>query len=305
MKHNHTSEKHLVGGMIFSMFLWGLSWPSGKVLTNYCSVVNFTVYRYLLVVSTMLLLLPALGVGFKVKKKGIPVFIASGVLLAVYSFFLFKGLKTGAPGAGGVLVTTMNPIMAYAIGMVLNRKLPTGREAAGLLCGLAASCILLKVWDNTALLQSGNLYFLFAAFMWAVMSKFTSKGALYGSSMGFSLWQYLVTLLCLLPFLNITEMNAALNIKDYAFWLNLFFGSSIVTAIATTVYFYTTTRIGAERASTFIFLVPMGAALSSWLLLGEKILPHTVVGGMLGIAAVYIMNFRKKAKKQTGEVPEI
>lgn len=297
MQHNKTPEKYLVAGMIVSMFLWGLGWPSGKVLTHYSSVINFTVYRYSLVVATLLVLLPVLGFSFRVRKAGIPVFLLSGLLLAVYSYFFFQGLKNGAAGAGGVLVTIMNPIMAYAIGIILKRKVPAGNEVAGLVLGTIAGGVLLKVWSSgAAIMDSGNLYFFLAAFTWAVMSKFTAKGGQYGSSMGFSFWQYIVTLLCLVPFMNVPEMMAILQCRESVFWLNLLFSSIGVTALATTIYFYTTTRMGAEKASSFIFLVPLGAALSSWLFIGEHIQPHTAIGGLLGIAAVYVINKKPKAK---------
>lgn len=282
--------------MVVSMCLWGLSWPSSKVLSRYCSVINFSVYRYIIVVLTMLALLPALGISARVKRSGIPVFIISGVLLAAYSYLFFMGLKKGTPGAGGVLVTTMNPLMAYIIGMILQKKLPARNELIGLCLGLVASCVLLKVWDSSrSLLEGGNVYFLLAALTWAVMSKFTQKGAKYGSSMGFSMAQYIVTLLCMLPLMDVGELRAALHITDWVFWTNLFFSSAIVTALATTVYFFTTTKIGAERASSFMFIVPLVAAISSWVFLGEVIHVHTAVGGVLGISAVYVMNRKKRA----------
>ena len=294
MEHKKTADKYLAGGMVVSMFLWGLSWPSAKILTRYCTAFNFAEYRYIVVVATLFVLLLVMGTSMRVKRAGIPAIIASGLLLAAYSYSFFIGLKKGYAGAGGVLVTILNPIMSYVIGMIMSRRLPSRREALGLVIGAAAGCILLKLWDNTGLLESGNLYFLLAAVLWAIMSKFTAKGAQYGSSLGFSLWQYVVTLLCLLPFTNFEEMRQVVFITDRLFWINLFFSSAIVTALATTVFFFTTTRLGAEKASSFIFLVPLAAAVSSWVLLGEKILPHTAIGGILGLIAVYIMNKKKK-----------
>ena len=301
MKDRQVTQQVLVAGIVSSMFLWGLSWPSGKVLTGYCSAVNFTVYRYIIVVLTMFLLVPALGFSIRIKKAGIPFVLMSGLLLAAYSYFFFMGLKKGAPGAGGVLVTSLNPVMAYAIGIFLSRKLPSRNEAIGLVLGIMAGGILLRLWGNSALLEGGNIFFLLAALTWAVMSKLTARGAAYGSSLSFSLWQYLVTLCCMLPFTDVPEMQVAMHITAPVFWLNLFFSAAIVTALATTVYFYSTTRLGAEKASSFMFLVPLAAAVSSWLFLGEQIKMHTMLGGLLGIAAVYFINKRKPAHSETSE----
>jgi drug/metabolite transporter (DMT)-like permease len=295
LNNKKISDKLLIGGIILSMFLWGLSWPSGKVLTHYSSAVNFAAYRYIIVVTTLFLLLSAFRIQIRISKAGIPSVIGSGMLLAVYSYLFFMGLKNGAAGAGGVLVTTLNPIMAYAIGILISRKLPSRNEALGLVLGIAAGCFLLKVWDNSAsLFERGNVYFLLAAFTWACMSKITSKGARYGTSPGFSLWQYMVTLICLLPLVDYHEFAAVIHIPDSKFWWNMFFSSAIVTSLATTFFFYATTRLGAERAGSFILLVPLAAAVSAWLLLGEQILPHTAIGGVIGMGAVYMINKKRR-----------
>ncbi len=298
MQNKHVTERALVGSIIVSMFLWGLSWPSAKVLTGYCTAFNFAVYRYIIVAISLALMLLVFKVKFTIKKEGILAVIMSGILLGFYSYFFFKGLKVGAAGAGGVLVTTLNPLIAYTIGIILTRRLPSKNESIGLVLGLAAGCILLKIWDNSGtLLDSGNVYFLLCALSWAAMSKFTAKGAKYGASLSFSFWQYLVTLACLLPLIDVHEFSTVAEIKGFVFWGNLFFSSAIVTALATTMYFYATTRLGAEKASSFIFMVPLGAAVSSWIILGEKILPHTAIGGVLGILAVYMINIKKQKPK--------
>lgn len=194
-------------------------------------------------------------------------------------------------GAGGILVTVLNPIIAYSIGIVINKRLPSKIEGAGLFFGFLAGCILLKVWENAEwLLESGNLYFLGAAFTWAVMSVFTSKAKRFGTSFGFSLWQYIVSIFCIFPFINYAEFTSVFSIRDSTFWLNMIFSSAIVTTLATTIYFYATSRIGPEKASSFIFLVPVAAGASSWLFLDEAIKLNTIAGGILGIFAVYLIN---------------
>jgi drug/metabolite transporter (DMT)-like permease len=69
----------------------------------------------------------------------------------------------------------------------------------------------------------------------------------------------------------------------------VFFGGAIVTSLATTIYFYATSKLGSAKASSFIFLVPFSAAVSSFILLDEELEFHTLIGGVLGIAAVYMI----------------
>lgn len=289
-----TPQQILFIGIVLSMLLWGLSWPSNKTLIGYCSAFNFVIYRYILVILSFIPLLFFLKQSILIKKQGLPSLFISAILLALYSYLFYLGVKKGQAGAGGVLVTTLNPIMAYVLGIVLSKKMPGANERIGLVCGFLAGIILLEAWQSPEhIFDSGNLYFLLAAFCWAIMSKFTSRAGRYGSSFGFSFWQYFITLLCYLPGLDLEEMRHALTITDKWFWINLVFGSVIVTSLATTLYFYATTQLGSEKASSFIFLVPLAAALSSWLFLGEIIQVHTIVGGLFGIAAVYFINRKR------------
>ena len=108
---------------------------------------------------------------------------------------------------------------------------------------------------------------------------------------------YLVALIGFFIFVDLSEVQTIVSIGDTLFWLNLLFFGFISTTIATSFYFYATTKMGAERASSFIFLVPISAALSSWFFLGEIIQLYTIFGGILGMLAVFIINYKKFMKK--------
>ncbi len=277
------------------MFMWGLSWPSGKVAASYGAPVTIVLIRYTFVFLSFLPIFFFMKAPVTIRKKGVPALLVAGLLLSVYTFLFFYGLKNGLAGAGGVLVTTMNPIMAYGIGLILNKKKPSRNEALGLVLGLAAGATLLKIWGNLdELFASGNLYFLSAAFVWAVLSRITSTASTYGSSMTFSLWMYLATVLIMLPIVDYSSLAETLRIADSYFWWNIVFSAVFATSLATTYYFYATTTLGPEKASSFIFLVPVSAAVSSWFFLGEALHLHTIIGGILGIAAVYMINRNKE-----------
>lgn len=283
-------------GMILSMFCWGISWASGKVLSSYGDALNISFFRFSLTFISLLLILLFTKEKLTIQLKGFLSLLIASILIGIYTYLFFKGLSSGKAGAGGVLVTTLNPIVSYAIMLIINRRKPTTYEAIGLSIGIVAGAILLKIWSHWENLASaGNIYFLLASFSWAILSLFTAKSSKYGSSMAFSLWMYGLCSLLIFFVINHEQTISIFEHSDFYFWGNLIFSATITTSLATTFYFVATAKLGASKASSFIFLVPFSAALGSWIFLKEVPQIHTIAGGLLGIAAVFILNKKKSA----------
>lgn len=298
MQQRQTSDELFVAGMVLSMTCWGFSWTSGKILAQYGDPITISFIRFAVTVGSLVIIIFFLKDKFLVHRSGIRDLLGGALLLSLYTFFFFKGLVTGKAGAGGVLVTVLNPIVAYGITIAIEKRAPTRNEWLGLLLGSLAGVILLKVLtEPDQIMAAGNLYFFLAAVTWALLSRFTARAKKYGSSISFSLWLYSISSIMLLVVAGVQPSIDVIERSDGLFWWNLFFSATITTALATTFYFVATTRVGASRASSFIFLVPFSAALGAWIFLGEKVEVQTVIGGVLGIIAVYVLN--RKASNQS------
>lgn len=281
--------------MMASMFCWGISWPVGKILSSYGNPESITFLRFLLTFISLLFLLLIIKEKLSISIKGLLVLLGASTFMTFYGYLFIAGLNHGKAGAGGVLVTTLNPIITYALTMLLSLKLPTLKEALGLLIGLIAGSVLLKIWDNnSSIFDAGNLYFISATCLWAILSKFTSMSSRYGSPLSFSLWMYAICSLMMFAFAETDSTVAIVKNGDAKFWLVLIFSATITTSIATTFYFYATTKIGANKASSYIFMVPLSAAVGSWIILTESPAWNTIVGGLIGIIAVYTLNYKRK-----------
>jgi drug/metabolite transporter (DMT)-like permease len=293
--NENPEEKKFLYGMMASMFCWGISWPVGKILSSYSSTETIALLRFVLTFLSLFLVLLAIKEKLVIQKKGIPVLLAASICMTMYSYFFLEGLAHGKAGAGGVLCTTLNPVLTYAVTMIISFRSPSLKETIGLLVGLLAGAVLLKIWTNSdTIFEAGNLYFVLATVTWAILSKFTSISSRYGSPLSFSLWMYALCSIMMYFFTTNRSVADTLMAADIKFWLNMFFSATITTAMATTFYFYATTKIGADKASGYIFLVPLSAAIGSWIILGEVPLWNTLVGGCIGICAVYILNMKKK-----------
>lgn len=280
--------------MVLSMTCWGFSWASGKALSTYGEPLTIAFMRFVVTVVSLVFILIGLREKFSIAWKGLTDVVLAAATLTVYNYCFFKGLSAGQAGAGGVLVTVLNPIIAYGITLIAAKRKPSENEFLGLGLGITAGIVLLKVLvDPSFLFSAGNIYFLFAAISWAVLSRFTARAARYGASISFSFWLYSVSTIILFLTCDWTSVLNTLRHGDFIFWFNLIFSATITTSLATTFYFIATAKIGASKASSFIFMVPFSAALGSWLFLDEAIALHTAVGGLLGIGAVYILNRKR------------
>jgi len=288
---NKNNDQLFLAGMVLSMFCWGLSWASGKVLSSYGEILSIALIRFAITFISLFFILIFIKEKLRVERKGWFDLIAAALCMALYNYFFFKGLYQGKPGAGGVLVTTLNPIISYGIMLLMTWRKPTRKETFGLLIGGVAGIILLRVWvDWQSIFASGNLYFVLATFTWAILSLFTARGSRYGSPIAFSLWLYAIAFVAILLLSNSDATKALLIQGDRYFWANMLFSAVITTTLATTFFFVATSRLGASKASSFIFLVPFSAALGSWFFLQEIPQWYTVLGGVLGIGAVYMIN---------------
>ena len=298
MNDRTAGDRLFLTGMILSMTCWGISWTSGKILSHYSDAITISFLRFALTFVSLFFILLLMKEKLTIIRNGLFDLLIASVLISLYTYLFFKGVSVGKAGAGGVLVTVLNPILTYAITLGLARRKPTRNESLGLTLGLIAGVILLKLTTQAdEIFKAGNIYFLFAALSWSTLSRFTAKAGRYGSSVSFSFWMYGIGTGLMFLLAGIESPVATVSNGDFSFWVNLFFSATITTSLATTFYFVATSRVGASKAISFIFMVPFSEALSSWIFLGEVIELHTIIGGVLGIAAVYILNKKEKPKE--------
>ncbi|TCT16223.1 drug/metabolite transporter (DMT)-like permease [Natranaerovirga pectinivora] len=283
--------------MIVSMTFWGGSWTSGKIISQSASPEILIFWRFFITFISFVPVVLYLKVPLKLNKKGFIQVLIGAVCLAVYNFLFFIGLTVGLAGAGGVLVTTLNPLFTFLITAILFKQKFEWKHMIGLFVGCIGGFVLLEGWkfNSGQILMGGNLLFFFAAITWGFLSitSQTSKKNIHAFT--FSFYTYGITALITL-FLSIPKGLFSTHYMTTGFWINVIYISIGVTTFATTAYFFAVSNLGARRASSFIFLVPTSAMITSWLLLGEVPRLVTIIGGSLSLMAVYIMNTSYKIK---------
>lgn len=75
-----------------------------------------------------------------------------------------------------------------------------------------------------------------------------------------------------------------------AFWVSLIYLAVLGQTVATTIFFIASGKLGSQKTSSFMFLVPFFALLSAWIILDEPMETHILVGGAISMVAVYFVN---------------
>lgn len=283
--------------LILGMVSWGESWISAKLLTGHAAPEVLVFWRFLFTWVSFVPVMLLMKQTFRINFKGLLTAFLTALLLVIYNEMFFTGLIYGLAGAGGILVTTLVPVLTFALGCVITKKAPTGKDTLGLLLGAVGASVIMEIWkmDLHLLFKSGNAYFLTAALFWAFLTHASTRAKKYTSAYTFSFWLFFFTSVLILPVIWFKGLPVTVEMNT-SFVVNLLLIAFGATTYGTTIYFVATAALGGQKASSFIFLVPLNALVMSYFFLGEAIRINTIVGGLSAITAVYLINYRKKPK---------
>ena len=277
--------------MVLAMLSWGLSWTNAKLVGQYGDAPLIMVWRFLLATISIAPILLFAKISFFIEKKNLLLIFLNSLFMVSYNYFYFRGTQVGLAGAGGVLVTTLNPVLTLLISTVIYNTRISKKDIFGLAFGLISGAFIIRIWelDITSLLQSGNLFFILASISWVCVTITTSNSKGKLSFMSYSFWSFAFAFILSIPLAHEQNLLSVFEF-DWIFWINLLFLSCIAMSFGTSIYFLASSELGPKQASAYIFLVPLTAMGFAMVLLLEHLHTSTLIGGIFGIYAVYLIN---------------
>ncbi len=288
---NRVSDRLFTVLLVLAMVGWGGTWTSAKLIAGSTSLERVVFWRFALTTLSLVPVLLAARESFALSWRSLPGLVAAAAAMTAYNHLFFGGVRSGLAGTGGVIVTSLSPVLTLLALRVLDRRRPGAVEAIGVLLGIAGGAILLRVWQFSLadLAASGNLFFLLAALTWAALTLVSQRVQKRVTFLSYSFYVNAFSTLMNLPWA--LKGGLAVTVEHpVSFWLNLSYLAFVGTSFATTVYFRASRRLGAQRASSYMFLVPALAPLISWLVISEAPERATLLGGPLAVLAVYLIN---------------
>jgi drug/metabolite transporter (DMT)-like permease len=282
-------ERHFTYLMLFAMLLWGGGWTALKILTYNLPMDVIVFWRFFLMTLSFIPILYFFRTPFQFQWQSIKYILGSSVLNISFMISSFMGIKYGYAGAGSVIITTFTPIMTFLLVAILFRNRLQTRQYFGLLLGLIGGYILLQLNDFALFLNSSNLYFLLCALIWAGVTLLSQHSQKHIHPLHYSFAISLIATCVSFLYAKDSALGAVFQ-QNSQFWIALIYLAVFGQAVATTIFFIASGKLGSEKTSSFMFLVPLFALFSAWLILNEPIEPHIIIGGLIAMLAVYFIN---------------
>lgn len=214
----------------------------------------------------------------------------SGVL--AYNIFFFLGLKDIAASRAGLIIA-LNPVTIALGSSLFWREKLSYLKILGIFIALTGAVLVITKGDlQTAIAQGigrGELYILGCVVSWVVYSlvgKLAMQQLSVVTTTSYAIW---LGTLFLLPLAIWEQQNRLPNIN----WLTglcLIYLGILGTVIAFNWYYRGIKILGAAKAGIFINLVPVFAAIFSFIFLQESFTPILFVGGGCVLIGVSLVN---------------
>lgn len=275
--------------MLLAMFFWGSGWSALKVLTYELPMDVVVFWRFFFMTLTFIPILIYFKKPLILNKDSLKYVLSSSVLNVSFMFSSFYGIKYGLAGAGSVIITTFSPIMTFLLVAILFKNKLHNRQYFGLLMGLIGGYILLQLNDFSLFLNSANLYFLLCATIWAGVTVLSQHSQKHIHPIHYSFFISVVATIFMFFYSYGSDLSAVFT-QDLKFWISMIYLAVFGQTIATTIFFLASGKLGSEKTSSYMFLVPVFALLSASIFLDEPMQMHVIVGGTISMLAVYFIN---------------
>lgn len=280
--------------MVLAMMLWGGGWPALKILTESVPWEVATFWRFALMSIAFLPLLWWHKRPLRLTPHAFGWASLSALLNALFMALSFWGVEVGTAGAGGVVITTLSPIITVLIAVVFLGMKPTIRHIVGLIIGLIGGMIMLEVWSSHLFTHDGNLIFLLCSLVWAALTLSAQRSHLHMDPVHYTFFLGLIATFGTF-FAAYPQGIGQVFDQDIRFWGALIYLAVLGQTVASTIYFIASGKMGSGHASAYMFLVPVFALVTSYVLLDEVPSSPLLIGGAISMIAVYMINRQKSA----------
>jgi drug/metabolite transporter (DMT)-like permease len=225
-------------------------------------------------------------------------FIAIGLLNNVLPFSLIVAGQTYIPSGLASILNATTPLFTVVVMAAAGEEKLHARRIAGVMTGLIGVVILHGGgFDGKGPgFESGQgigiLLCLAGAFSYGLSALLARRVLSNSPPLGTATFQLLASTAMMIPVAGFLERPWQLPMPGAATWLAVVGLAALSTALAYIVFFQILRRSGATNVMLVTLLIPVTAILLGYLVLGEQISPHEILGALVIGSALLLIDGR-------------
>ena len=282
----------------FSIFIWGITFISTKILLNDFTPIEILFTRFLLGFILLMIIYPKNN---KIYPKKDEFLFALTGLSGVTLYYLFENIALNYSLASNVgILVAIGPLFTGIFASIfLKEKLKFNFFIGFIFSIIGIAVITFNGKFILKLNPIGDMFALLAAVMWGVYSVLVKAVRDLGyDSVCITKKTFIYGLIFMIPILFFMKFDV--NINDYikpVNIINILFLSFVACTLCFITWAYSTRILGAVKNNTYIYLIPIVTAATSKIVLNENITPLAILGILLILSGVIISEkdiFNKK-----------
>lgn len=283
----------------FTVFVWGTTFISTKVLLDDFLPVEILFFRFVMGWCVLFLFYPHTAKNINLKQEII--FAAAG-FCGIYLYFLLENIALTYTMASNVgVIISVAPFFTAILSQLFRKS--EERLGAGFFIGflVAMAGVVLISFNGTRLQLNpmGDFLALLAAFVWACYSLLTKEiGGLGYPVILTTRRTFFYGILFMIPALFLFDVRPGLErFAQAGNVLNILYLGLGASALCFVTWNMAVKVLGAVRTSVYIYMVPVITVVTSSLVLKEPVTWASAAGTVLAVAGLFWSEYGGKGKR--------
>lgn len=284
----------LDGLLVVAMIIWGSNFAVIKASLAVLSPFAFNFIRFVIGTAITGIILKQTGEQFFLSRRQLPpVIVAAFVSNVIYQTLFTYGLKNTSVG-NSVLIIAMAPVWLILYKVLRGKDRLRRIGAIGILMAVSGvGVVIVSRYAGqlgiTATTVSGDLLTILASFAW-VVAVLAAQGPIQRYPvMTASFWvlawgTVFEGMLALPDLLRLDWSTLTPNV-----WLGVLFSGICAVGIANAIWYRGIRHLGAARASVYVNLEPIVAAITAVVFLNEPFTPWLVMGTAFVLTGLWLI----------------
>ncbi|MCM3792818.1 MULTISPECIES: DMT family transporter [Priestia] len=280
---------------IMSISFWGISFVSTKAVLDKLDPYTLLVLRFGIGALFLLVLLVLKRYPLNIPLKYIPHLIVLGILgVFIHQVIQATALLTINASAAGWIIS-FSPVFTVILSVFFLHEKMTLLKASGIIVAIIG-VLLVTTSSNQHSLQLpvniGYLLMVLSTLNWAIYSVLLKKLDIQLPSLVVTFYMCLIGFTLTTPFLVRNKGWEIMPFLTSVEWAHLLFLGVFVSGVAYWYWAKALEVLEASQVSVFLYLEPVATLITAVLLLREKIIPVSILGGVIIIVGVIVANGR-------------